>query len=85
MTVKLQDEKGRQDEHDAADDVGTGAGNGLDVDRFREGVFAFEENGHAHSQDGDRSEGVDGLADFQTQIADGQGEEGGKKSPQPTT
>lgn len=81
LAVELQDEQGRQDEHDAADDVGPGAGDGLDVDRFREGILALEEDGHAHGQDGDGRKGIDGLADFQAEIADGQGEEGGEEQP----
>lgn len=81
LAVELQDEQGRQDEHDAADDVGPGTGDSLDVDGFREGIFALEEDGHAHGQDGDRRKGIDGLADFQAQVADGQRKEGGKEEP----
>ena len=48
---------------------------------FREGILALEEDGHAHGQDGDGRKGIDGLADFQAEIADGQGEEGGEEQP----
>lgn len=81
LAVELQDEQGRQDEHDTADDVGPGAGDGLDVDRFREGILALEEDGHPHGQDGDGRKGIDGLADFQAEIADGQRKEGGEEEP----
>lgn len=51
------------------------------MDCFREGILALEEDGHAHGQDGDGRKGIDGLADFQAEIADGQGEEGGEEQP----
>jgi len=48
---------------------------------FGKGILAAEDDRHAHCQNGNGSESINGLADFQAEIADGKGKHGGIKKP----
>ena len=77
----IQDIEGGQEKERPGEAVRAGAGNRLDVHRFRKSVLPPEDDRHAHRQNGDGRESINGLADFQAEITDGEGKHGGIKKP----
>ena len=76
----IQDIEGGQEKERPGEAVGTGAGDRLDMHGFGKGILAAEDDRHAHRQNGNRGESINGLADFQAEIADGEGKHSGIKN-----
>ena len=77
----IQDIKGGQEKERPGEAVGAGTGDCLDMHGFGKGILAAEDDRHTHRQNGNGGESINGLADFQAEIANGEGKYGGIKKP----